>query len=400
MTTRQFSLPTVLRMTPNALLKLFFEQAGHAEFDPHWNDLTEREIDPLLDYMTELPSQQSNEIEASLRGIFDLSCESGINAIMEAGPLCAVTDLGESISEDLSLYGKAMWVWVNRRDVFELATSLHQVDLINWWRKRKDLPKVEPDKSAQAKLRFEDEISTLLKSEGRGKDCTVEMMSRGGVDYFFAHPDDFVQCVTVHDADGKLAPQTLRQTMLAVFAYKRAEGSLETFAKLPKRHKEQLEVIFSKNILHWDLGPHDPGAVYELNQLKDPSFDLRPDPEDQLVVRLRKLRLSAKYNGRRVLVEVDDADPDDSMHRAIEECINLERSPLSEWNVTLATFCFEFLPLNGRKPGRTSFDVSYPRSCGLRNARPERIEIIQKYLRRWNIDQAPSDVEIPIEMGS
>ena len=55
--------------------------------------------------------------------------------------------------------------------------------------------------------------------------------------------------------------------------------------------------------------------------------------------------------------------------------------------MTLVTFCFEFLPLEGRKPGKYSFDVTFPRSCSLRNASPERVELIQKYLKRWRIDR-------------
>jgi hypothetical protein len=99
------------------------------------------------------------------------------------------------------------------------------------------------------------------------------------------------------------------------------------------------------------------------------------------------MRLSAKHSGRRILVEVDDADPDDNINKAIKECVNLATVPLSEWNATQVTFCFEFLPLEGRKTGQQSFEVTYPRSCSLRNARPERVELIQKYLRLWNIDR-------------
>jgi septum formation topological specificity factor MinE len=181
---------------------------------------------------------------------------------------------------------------------------------------------------------------------------------------------------------------TFRRTLQVVFAYNRAQGSLETYAKLTKSVKEQLEVIFAATILHWELDDYDPEAAYELDQLKDSSFDLTPDPADRLRIRIRKMRLSAKNSGRRLLVEVDDDDPHDDIHKAIEECINLEGVPLSEWHVTQVTFCFEFLPLGGRKPGRLSFTVSYPRSCGLRNARPEWVEVIQKYLKRWGIDLA------------
>ena len=52
---RQFSMPTVLRMVPNPLLKAFFEELGHGDFDPNWPELKEREIDPIIDFIGDLP---------------------------------------------------------------------------------------------------------------------------------------------------------------------------------------------------------------------------------------------------------------------------------------------------------------------------------------------------------
>lgn len=158
--------------------------------------------------------------------------------------------------------------------------------------------------------------------------------------YFLAYPDDFVQNVTVHDNESRLTVETFRQTLLIVFAYNQAEGALEMYAKrLHKPVKEKLERIFAGAILHWELDGFDPDAAYELDQLKDAFFDLRTDPADRISVRIRKMRLSSTNSGRRILIEVDDDDPDDHIHKAIEECINLDNAPLSEWHATLVTFC-------------------------------------------------------------
>lgn len=385
---RPFSIPTVLRMTPNVLLAECFQVLGHGDFDPRWAELRKQEIDPILDYLGELPLERLNELEGVLRSVFDLACESGAQAILEAGASSGLVELGQLIPEDLSYYGRAMWAWLRHRDVFDRAQVIHRVEQMAWWRKRRDLPRTAPDPSAAAREQLERDISTLLKSQGRGKDCTVETLTRDGLDYYFAYPDDFVQNVTVHDDQGRLTAEAFRQTLLIVFAYDRAAGTLETFAKLPKPIKERLEAIFADAILHWELAPHEPDAVYELNHLKDRSCSLATDPADAVRARIRKLRLSAKSGGRRLLIEVDDDDPDDDIHRALEECVNLEGVPLSQWNVTLVTFGFEFLPRPGRKHGQQSCEVGYPRSCSLRNARPERVALIQKYLQRWNIDRA------------
>jgi hypothetical protein len=399
MASRQFSLHSVLRLVPNVLLKELFDALGHACCDPGWAERKEKDIGPFLEFLDSLPRNKLNEIESALRSVAELACESGMTALVEACSICGEPSLAEQLPDYLSVWGRAMFMWLRHRGVFDKAQVIHQVDHVAWWRKRNDLPRNAPDTSPAAIDQLERDISALLKAQGRGKDCTVEVLSRGDVDYFCAFPDDFVQNVLVHDEDHKLAPATFRRTLHIVFAYNREDGSLDTYAKLTKPIKEGLEVIFADTILHWELDAYDPDAAYELDQLKDAWFDMTTDPADQLRVRIRKLRLSSKHNGRRVLIEIDDDDPDDDIHTAIEECVHLEAVPLSEWHVTLVTFCFEFLPMPGRKPGRQTFAVCYPRSCSLRNARPERVEIIQKYLKRWKIDLAKSPTPDLVPVG-
>lgn len=400
MASRQFLLHSVLRLVPNVLLQELFAKLGHPDFYPGWEKRKEREIGPILDYLDTQPREKFDEIESALRSVAELANERGMESLVDACSVCGEPNVLEPVPCWVSVWGRSMFMWLRHRTVFEKAQIIHQVDHMTWWRKRNDLPRNTPDASPAAIDELAGDISALLKAQGRGKDCTVEMLTRGDVDYFCAFPDDFVQNVLIHDEDHKLAPATFRRTLQIVFAYDRKEGSLETYAKLTKPIKERLEVLFAKAILHWDLDAYDPDAAYELDQLKDAWFDLSTDPTDQIQVRIRKLRLSGKNSGRRVLIEVDDADPDDDIHKAIAECVHLEAVPLSEWHVTQVTFRFEFLPMVGRKPGRQSFDVGYPHSCSLRNARPERVEIIQKYLKRWKIDlvQAPASDFVP--MGS
>lgn len=402
MASRRFSIPTVLRMVPNTLLKTFFASLGHEEFDPKWAELKEKEVTPILKYLDELPRDKLDEVESALHSVSDLASDDGLGVLLEAGKVCGVPNLGTLVPDKLSVSGRVMWIWLNHRSVFQKAEILHQIDHLSWWRKRNDLPRNTPDTSRHAIEKLACEISNLLKEQGRGKDCTVETTTRGDVYYFFAYPDDFVENVLIHDSEGHLSPETFRQTLCVVFAYDLAEGSLELHAGrgIHKPIKEQLEVTFADAILHWELNAYDREAAYELDQLKDPLFNLTTDPADRLSVRIRKLRLSSANSGRRIHIEVDDDDPDDNIHTAIAECINLEKVPLSQWHVTLVTFRFEFLHTEGRKPGRQSLDVGYPRSCSLRNARPERVELIQKYLKRWKIDCVKAAEPAAVEVGS
>ena len=383
---RQFSIPTMLRMVPNSLLGRFFEKLGH-DFDIDWERLGEREIDPVLTSFSDLSPSEQDQIEGDLRNVFDLACESGIEAIIEAASTFGELSLAEAMPTDAGYYARSMWAWLSHRKSFEKALLLHEVSHLRWWRKRNDVPRVEPDLSPGALDRLKIATSDLLmREQGRGNICTVETMFRDGTHYVLAHPDDFVQNALAHDDDGVLTPRTFRRTFEIVFAFNSTEGTLELYAKVPARLKRTLEELFVSIILDDDLD-----AAYELDHLKHHTVRLETDPEDQLRVRIRRMRLTVKDSRRRIWIEVDANDLTDDIHHALIECLDAEHVPLPSVWVTQVTFCFEFLPLDGRKPGRMTFDVGYPDSCGLRNDRAERVELAQKYLKRWKIDRVRTD---------
>ena len=381
----------MFRMVPNSLLGRFFERHGH-DFDIDWERLGEREIDPIITSFSDLLPGEQDQIEGDLRNVFDLACESGIEAIIEAASTHGELSLAEAMPADAGYYARSMWAWLSHRKSFEKALLFHEVSHLRWWRKRNDVPRVEPDLSPEALDRLKIAISDLLmREQGRGNVCTVETMFRDETHYFIAHPDDFVQNVLAHDDDEVLTPRTFRRTFEIVFAFNGTEGTLELYAKVPARLKRTLEELFVNIILDDDLGPWNPDAVYELDHLKHHTVRLDTDPEDQLRVRIRRMRLTVQKTRRRIWIEVDANDFTDDIHHALMECLDGEHVPLTSVWVTQVTFCFEFLPLDGRKPGRMTFDVGYPDSCGLRNDRAERVELAQKYLKRWKIDRVRTD---------
>lgn len=150
--------------------------------------------------------------------------------------------------------------------------------------------------------------------------------------------------------------------------------------------KENLEGCFSECILNWKLGEHVPGKTFEMNQLKDPYFRLATDPQDRIAAEVVKMRLAHKTNGRKLDVAIDRTVPGESIYKAIDQTIRTDMTSLSQWNVIAVAIHFEFLPKAGRKTGRQTITVSFPNTCNVRSERSERVEIIQKYLKRWNID--------------
>jgi len=137
---RQFSIPTVLRMVPNAQLKEFFDRLGHSDDEFPWDKLGEREVEPMIKLISHLPRDAQNTIEVAMRNVFDLACHTGIDALFEAAANCGDLNMPKEMPDDVGPYAKAMWAWLNRPEAFEKATLIHRVEHMSWWRKRCDLP--------------------------------------------------------------------------------------------------------------------------------------------------------------------------------------------------------------------------------------------------------------------
>ena len=381
---RVFSIRTVLRQTPNRLVRQLLERLGHTDLEVPWDELGERDVEPVVEQLNTLTVPEFDAVEGALHAVFDLACHTGVGAIRE---MRACETAGEPGGElpDAGLYEQAVWAWLHWPTAVEQALVVHHVDHLSWWRRRNDLPVRPPDASPEALARLGREISALLRdAEGRGRNCTVEAFARHGTVYYFAFPDDFVVNATAHDEDGRLAPRTFRRTFTMVFALDPTEGALELHARVAAPVKFELERVFARVVFGAELGPWRPDPAYEPNALRDRGFRTETDPRDNVSVDVRQLRLSFVNSARQVLLRGDPERPGD-VFRMIDEVLDAGAVPPGAVNVTLITFCFEFRAVGRRRPGSVTFDVAYPNSCSLRNQRPERVAVIEKYLTRWGI---------------
>lgn len=383
---RHFSIPTMFRMTPPALLEKIFAKLGHQHLNVRWRELHRHGIEPVLEAFRNLAADKRAAVESVLQSIFELACENGVSAILEAADdarqrrsMLYLPDVGGP-------YCVATWAWLHYPEVFDRATLLHQVDSLSRWRKRKNLPRLAPLVTPKTLESLAGGLSALLYAEqGRGQRCTVEHVYRSdGGDYFFAYPDDFVKTVTVHE-EGRLVPRSIRQTFEMVFVYDRDEGTLETFAHVPTKLKPRLEEAFCRTVLGREPEPAERQAIYNLNILKDAMFQLPTDAEDGVAARICRLRLAVPNTFWSITLESGRNGPADEMAEMVDECLNEENLPLCRVSVTSARFRFEFYPRDDRKRGSLTFDVGLPDSCSLRNQRPDRVAMAQKYLKRWRI---------------
>ncbi|HBT75942.1 MAG TPA: hypothetical protein DEB39_03255 [Planctomycetaceae bacterium] len=378
---RQFSLGTVLRMTDKFLLRRFFESFGADIEQVPWDDITRRNIDFLQRLFDELPSTDRDRAEVVLRHVHALAGEKGMESLGEAAETFhADASWNEFFLSEMNLYSKALSAWLDYQDIFDYAIQFFQVDTLSWWRKRVDLPMIEPNFDDDARTELEDEIASFFRTkQGRGYVCTIEMVERSnGVYYFFAYPDDYVRDTLVHDENENLVSQTIRQTFEIVFAYDRNEGSCDLYAKLSKTLKEELELIFLQRIL--DFAPEDEEkAPYDLSMLLDPTFQLTTRPEDNLDVRVTSLTLFWPGRAEISITPRGPLSPQELARQGI-------RFPLAQATVKKARFRFEFLVSGTGRSKTLTFEIGPPDACTLKNQQPDRVETVHRYLKEWGME--------------
>lgn len=288
---RHFSVPKVLRMTPNRTLKEFLSRLGFELVSLDWRKLGQRQIEPVLTAISWLPQQAQDQIESALAQVFELACETGWRSVVEVARQEGESDAVLALAKQTCPYERSMRIWLDYPKLFEQGALLHQVENLTRWRKRTGLPRVVPRITPDSIRELSRALSQcLLREEGRGQNCTIEYFRRrDAADAFVAYPDDFVQTLVVHDDKGCLIPRSIRQTFEIVFAHQAEEGTLELFAQVSPALKPKLEMLFAQVILGSDLDLKANSRPYDLNRLKDRYFCLETDPSDHVTASISRL---------------------------------------------------------------------------------------------------------------
>ncbi|WP_442511791.1 hypothetical protein SH528x_003536 [Novipirellula sp. SH528] len=206
---QQVSTSTMFRVVPNWLLQQWFINHVPGQFDVPWEKLSEREVDPMLDYINELLPSERNDVDVDLQNVRSFANEAGMTAIDDTAKLHGVPDLMSRIPTNLDLHGRAMWVRLNEPEIFAASSTFLDLETCGFWRRRNDVP-ADVEFAPNVKERLAEGISNLLREEGRGQYVTVETITRNEMEYFIAHPDDFIRCENTHDDSGRLKTIAIR----------------------------------------------------------------------------------------------------------------------------------------------------------------------------------------------
>ncbi len=130
------------------------------------------------------------------------------------------------------------------------ATMFLHADNVSpsFWKKRNDLPKVQPHIEPEDIEALAAEISIFFSEEGRGKNCKVEPYRRHNREYFFAYPEDYAQ-LGIEWVSNTLKTLAHHPAFEIIFVYCEVEGSLDIYAPRNSKAVPELQRVFASTIL-------------------------------------------------------------------------------------------------------------------------------------------------------
>jgi hypothetical protein len=216
------------------------------------------------------------------------------------------------------------------------------------------------------------ELADLIRNyfhhtEGRGKNCVVELFRRGERDYFFAYPEDYSQ-QSVEWVDGQFARRPHNPAFEVIYVYSQKEGSLDLNFRGSHKAIEPLQGMFATAILKLPELPADPKdeRIYDLAPLRQKGFSFVFELGSGIQgVAVRKLRLSSKVKrGDRITLEADSGVNPDAVYDLLDR---IGKSvPLHMYNVTQAELAASVMVDADRPPKSVTIRITHPNSCSLK----------------------------------
>jgi len=370
---RHYSTRDFFRQMPNALLARYFHERqlfGDLDFA----GMQETQPDELFTAWLKLSDDHRNTMDAEFRDIFELSCEKGFRAIIDEaeGHLPAGSqgrmEFVEKLAALANHYERAMITFLDHNRFWKGATLFYHADTLPYWRKRKNLP----HRAVALDMASRQELADLIRNyfrhtEGRGKNCVVELFRRGERDYFFAYPEDY-SLQSIEWVNGEFGRRPHNPAFEVIYVYSQREGSLDLNFRGSHKAIEPLQGMFATAILKLPEMPADPKdeRIYDLTPLRQKSFDFVFDVGSGIQgVTVKKLRLSSKVKkGDRITVEADSGGNPGAVYDLLDR---IGKSiPLHLYNVTQVELAALVTVDADKPPKSVTIRITHPNSCSLK----------------------------------
>ncbi len=381
---RQYSPRTFLRKTPNALLKEYFaaqDVLGDIDFDK----LGETEVEPIMAAMEALPMREGMLIEEEFRQVYELSCELGTRVLLEEAEFHEM-DLADTFGQMGSHYERAFWMFLNHRDVFDVASDLAGMDRVGSWRRREVGEGFSPAIAKTDLINLASGLIEFYKTQGRGYHCHVDNYLRRNPERhcYFTYPEDYATNDMELNENAEFVRRPRKPAFEVIFVYRPASGMLETNAKGKKKEVDKLLAVFCRTILGLDGLPENEGARYELSPLKSRNVNLRTEPEhgiEGVSVKMLRLDLPGGHENRRITFEASSDTDGKAIYRLIDKALAKQNLSMDDVTVAKTRLQFKFAGKDGRKGKSLTFEMSIPDRCTLRDDPLD--QIARECVEKW-----------------
>lgn len=389
MATKHYATLDFFRRMPNPLLARYFhgkQLLEHIDFDT----LHETKPEALNAAWLDLDDEVRQPLETDFRDIFYLGSEKGWHALRDEAEyhLCE-KDLAAFIESQSLLDNhlvRAMIAFLDFPAIWRGAQLFFHADSLSYWRKRKHMGHNPAAVDEGSQKLLEKRIGDHFHfTEGRGRNCRVDCLRRGDLNYFFAYPEDFSQHA-VEWVEGSFKRRPHNPAFEVIFVYSEKEGSLDMNFRGVKKAMVPLQAIFAEIVLGLDELPADPAdeSVYDLTPLLRRDFEFVIPPGSSIESALvKRLRLSHKNNGSpRIILEINPNDGPGAIYDLLDKVG--ESVPLQHYDITQVEITTLLRIDAGKRAKRVPITITRPNSCSLKYE--ERDLILRSMLDASNIE--------------
>lgn len=370
---KHYSVKDFFRQMPNSMLVRYFH-ARNLFLDLDFAAMKECSPDDLFNAWLLLPVEQRKILDAELKEIHEMCTEKGFKAILDEAGWQLLEDAEGLDRFTVAMaalpnhYERVMATYLDHTLFWRGATRFHHADSLTYWRKRKNMQHNVVVVDQASLLELADLIRNYFHhTEGRGNNCIVEPFRRGGLDYFFAYPEDYSQH-SVEWVNGEFGRRPHNPAFEIVYVYSRKEGSLDLNFRGPNKAIEPLQGMFATAILKLQELPPDPkdARVYDLTPLMKRTFDFSFPPGSGIDdVTVKKLRLASRISkGDRITLESDTRRNPLAVYDQLERM--RQSLPLFYYDIDQVELSASIV-LNPLKPAkRVTIRLTHPNSCSLK----------------------------------
>jgi hypothetical protein len=375
----------VVEKTPNALLQRFF--SDYSVFsDINWNKLAENDAEAILQRARKLDETDRRLIGVRFRQVHALADSRGTTVLIAAagtnGPAIAA-----HLQAMKNAYERAFWCLIEHPKLFDSEPVYAYTYSIRKASRetRVGFPegKVVISEGMIDKLR--DHIRATFKPEERALKCKMDHREQDGVHLFHAHPSDYSDEIDSYGPDDQIIGVPVLPPFPVVYYLDESTGGVTVLTKGGAHKVEALFDGFGKAIFNLSTPPKAGKKTYDLSLFKNPNFEYKTDPADQL----RQLRVTAMkihFPGEpdhKARFEVNPDDRHDNIYAVLRSELRGELGKLLRSTILSVDVQAIFWGTGGTEEV-IDFKITAPRWCTL--GFEGREGTLRRYLRLWRIE--------------